>query len=168
MRTLVLLVSAFVLSACMSNPIPEGYNGPLAAIRDTDTPESHGGVDFFYVAKVNGKDVDNSLLDTIQANYGQGFQMTPMGYSREVPAEAGTFSIVGRTHYAAPIIELANKVYQVKGDVKFSPLPDHTYEVRGMFSEDYSAIWVEDTATGVIMDRKIEVHGPATLGFLEK
>jgi hypothetical protein len=95
-------------------------------------------------------------------------EMEPRVIERNVPAVAGTFTIVGRTHYAAPVLELAEKVYRVSGDVRFTPQPDHRYILRGSLDESHSEVWIEDMGTGEIMDRKIEVDGSSALGFFQK
>ena len=160
---------AFILSGCASyNPVPSNYSGSLAIIQDTVKSRSRTSVDFFYLEKIDGKTIDNSLGATIQANSGRGMEMEPRVIERNVPTVAGTFTIVGRTHYAAPILELAEKVYRVSGDVRFTPLPDHRYILRGSLDEARSAVWIEDMGTGEIVDRKIEIDGSSALGFLEK
>jgi len=124
-------------------------------------------MDFFYLARVNGRRVDNSLSQTSQANYGRGFSLTPVPVSRDIPSEPAKFTIYGRTHYAAPILELMNKVYEISGDVSFTPVAGRTYTVKGKLADEGSSVWIEDE-TGATMDKKIEIKGPATLNFLQK
>jgi hypothetical protein len=126
------------------------------------------GIDFFYLAKLNGRVVDNSLAATTQANAGMGAYMRPVVIGRDVPAQAATFNISGRTHYAAPILGLLQTVHGLSGDIHFTPLAGHIYDVKGTFGDTYSAAWVEDEQTHAVMDHKIEVNGPATLGMFEK
>jgi len=159
---------ALLLSACATNPVPEGYTGPLAKIQDTFTSRSDRAADFFILDHVNGKQVDNALRATTTQNAGRGFAMDVVGYTRDVPAMAATFSIKGRTHYAAPILELTNKVYQVKGDIAFTPEANRTYVVRGLLGPDYSAVWIEDAETKTVIGNKVEVKGDTSLGALEK
>ena len=168
MRILALLFAAgVVLAACATNPIPEGYTGPIAHIADTVVAGSGRSVDIFYLGKINGRMINNALDATISANQGQGFNMKPEVITRDVPAQQATFTIVGRTHYAAPILELTNKVYQVRGDVAFAPLANESYVVKGVLGPTYSAVWIEDSK-GSVVDKKIEVHGSAELGFMQK
>jgi hypothetical protein len=130
---------------------------------------SHGGsgIDFFYLDKLNGRKIYQSLAATTQANQGNGFSMEPVMIKRDVPAQTATFTIIGRTHFAAPIQELSNKVYQVAGDVTFTPAPDASYVVKGTLGPGYSAVWIEGKS-GAVMGKKIEIQGDATLNFLEK
>ena len=88
--------------------------------------------------------------------------------THEVPAKPISITLVARTEYAAPILALANSVYEVKGTIEITPGPKKQYFVRGTLGEDYSAVWLEEAYTGVQIGQKIEVRGNAKLGFLEK
>lgn len=160
-RTALAAVLATFVSSCLTNPVPEGYSGPLAKIEDTYASRAERSIDVFFLDSVNGKKLENALTATTSRNAGRGFAMEPVGYARDVPAAAATFSIVGRTHYAAPILELTNTVYEVKGDVNFAPEPNHTYIVRGTLGPDTSAVWIEDAQTKTVIGNKIEVKGKA-------
>jgi hypothetical protein len=169
MRKIALLLAAAVLpAACTTSPIPEGYKGPTAYVADSAVPRSNTSVDLFYVSKVNGRRIDDSLAATNAANYGRGFLLTPKVIGRNVPAEPSTFTIVGRTHHAAPILSLMSTEYEVSGDTRFTPLPGQSYVVKGQLGPDHSAVWVEDAASGAIIGQKVEVNGSAALGFFGK
>jgi hypothetical protein len=164
----ILLAVGLLLAACTTNPVPEGYKGPLAHIADSEVACGKTGADFFFLSEVNGKRIDDSLAATSMANSGRGFAMTPVTLGREVPAQPSTFTIIGRTHYAAPIIALFRRVYEVSGETRFTPLPDHSYVVKGVLGENYSAVWIEDRKTGELVGQKVEVKGSSSLGILEK
>ncbi len=168
-RSIVLLLAlGALLAACTANPVPEGYSGPTARIADSWTPRGAESADFFYLAAIDGRRIESDLSVTAAANYGQGFSLTPVDYGRNVPARPAAFAVVGRTHYAAPILELLNRVYEVKGEVRFTPAPGRSYVVKGVLGDDYSAVWIEDEATGAPVAPKIEIKGNAALGILEK
>jgi len=57
-----------------------------------------------------------------------------------------------------PIRALSGTVYEVKGDVAFSPIPNEAYIIKGVLSEQRSAVWVERISDGNVVD-KIEVEG---------
>lgn len=59
-------------------------------------------------------------------------------------------------------------MYQVKGDVQFTPEADKTYVVKGELGESYSAVWLEEFGAGAIAGTKVEIRGSAKLGILEK
>jgi len=52
-------------------------------------------------------------------------------------------------------------VYQIKGVVEFTPKADTRYVVRGELGENYSAIWIEETASQQLVGQKVEVQGVA-------
>jgi hypothetical protein len=159
MRKRVLVVcSALSLAACTSNPIPEGYTGPLAYVTDSVSPRSGTSADFFFLSKIDGRTISDSTAATRAANYGRGFSLSPTTIGRNLPAAPATFTLVGRTEYGAPILALLNPSREVGGDIKFTPLPDRSYRVRGILGEGYSAVWIEDYQTGAIVSDKIE-HG---------
>jgi hypothetical protein len=167
MRRLPLLAILLLLGACTTAPVPEGYKGPVARINDTSTPRSGTSVDFFYIAEVNGRRIQNSAISTRQANYGRGFAMTPSVIGRDIPAEPSTVKIVGRTEHAAPILALMKKVYEVSGETQFTPEANQVYTVKGVLKDDYSAVWIENAA-GAVMGQKIEIKGSSTLDFFNK
>jgi hypothetical protein len=162
------LTALCLLAACTTNPIPPGYMGPIARIQDSETSRGKVGGDFFFLSQIDGHDISDSLTATRTANYGQGFSMNPVSLGRDIPAQPAHFTIIGRTHFAAPIIELVRTVYQISGETDFTPLADHVYVVKGVLGEDYSAVWIEDAATGAVAGQKIEKHGSSALGVLEK
>ena len=162
-------LAAFALSACMSSPAPEDYDGPIATVADTTAKGGSGGVDFFFVEKIDGRKVRTSLAATAQANEGMGFSMRPVVLDHAVPAEGSiTVTITGRTHYGAPIQEMTNTIYQVSGDVTFTPVRNRVYDVKGYLRESRSAVWIEDNVTGAVVGKKIEIKGSAALGFFGK
>lgn len=169
-RVLAGLAMAISLGGCapFAPPMPEGYKGPVAIMKDSVKPYNEKKADFFYVAEIDGKRIENSRVRTLSANQGRGMHMTPSLIERNVPARNATFTLVGRTEYAAPILTLTNTVYQVKGAVTFKPEDYRNYVVRGELGESYSAVWLEEELTGKTVGKKIEIHGSAKLGTFEK
>jgi hypothetical protein len=167
---LVGTILAFTLSGCatFAPSVPEGYTGPVAIIKDSVKPLSQSKADFFYVSEIDGKQIEDSRIKTLRLNQGRGFNMTPSLIERNVPAQNATFTLVGRTEYAAPILALTNTVYQVTGKVTFSPETYRSYVVRGELGESYSAVWLEDEVTGKTIGEKIEVNGSSKLGTFQK
>ena len=170
-RHLVALSGAItLLSGCASfaPPVPEGYSGPVAIIKDSVKPASQSKADFFYISELDGRRIEDSRIRTLTVNRGRGFNMVPEVIERNVPAQKATFTLVGRTEYAAPILALTNTVYQVTGKVTFAPETYRHYVVRGELGENYSAVWIEEEGTGKTVGEKIELHGPSKLGTFEK
>ena len=167
-KLFVLAVSYFLLSGCVSNPLPQGYDGPTATIWDsvlfeTESsdpswkPFTHPKATMFYLSHINGRYVDNSVEASNSANFGRGmFNMNPVSVSRKVPAQKATFAIVASNEYAASIYKMIKKSYGVTGNVTFQPEPDRVYEVKGILSEKHSAVWIEDFETKKPETEKIE------------
>lgn len=171
MRHLATLGLALLLTGCAtySPSVPDGYVGPRAQLEDSAKTFSSSKADFFVVEEIDGSKVDNSLNETLRRNQGRGMSMTTYFVSR--PLIAGRpikITVKGRTHYAAPIQALTSTVFQVKGLVEFTPIPNGRYVVRGELSDNYSAVWVEDAETSKVMGQKVEINGSAKLGVLEK
>jgi hypothetical protein len=169
-KLVTLAVVTVLLGGCatFSSPIPENYSGPLATIKDSVKSYGVRKADLFYVTHVNEIKIEDSRSKTRQVNYGRGMNMTPVVLERKVPAQSSTVKIVGRTEYAAPILALTNTVYEISGDVKFTPEKDRAYIVKGELGENYSAVWIEDSESNVIVGEKIEIKGSAKLGTFQK
>lgn len=166
--SLVLLVVGLTGCASMESPVPESYSGATAVVKDTVKEYSGSKSDFFSLEAIDDKKIPNSRFATRTANQGRGFTMKPVVIERKVKAEESTFEIVARTEYAAPALALANKVYQVKGKVRFAPVKGRVYSVKGELGDTNSSVWIEDDTTHEIVDKKIEVHGSSELGLFEK
>ncbi|MES2632276.1 MAG: hypothetical protein V4669_04850 [Pseudomonadota bacterium] len=168
------LAAAAVLSVSLTGcatfapSVPEGYSGPVAIIKDSVKTLSQSKADFFYISEIDGKRMEDSRVRTLRMNQGRGFNMSPSAIERNVPAQKATFTLVGRTEYAAPILALTNTVYQVTGKITVSPETYRSYVVRGELGENYSAVWLEDETSGKVIGEKIEVNGPSKLGTFEK
>jgi hypothetical protein len=164
------LIFLAVLNGCAGvyQPIPDGYSGPRVTIRDSVLTHSGSKADFFCIEAVDGNSIDNSRIATRQANRGRGMSMTPKIISRELPVRPITLKLVGRTEYAAPILALANTVYEVKGDISFTPEANKLYIVKGELNDSRSAVWIEEQDAGIVSGTKVEVTGSAKLGVLEK
>ncbi len=168
MRGIVLIAVTLSLAGCVINPVPEGYSGRLAHITDSVTPRNDISADFFYLAKINGFTIPESISATDGSNRAAGPAKPPVVVARNVPAQAATFTITAHTRYITPVYALSNPVYDVTGDINFTPLPDHDYVVKGVLGPDYSAVWIEDRQTGQIAGQKLEVQGSAALGTFGK
>lgn len=167
-RALIIFAIAFLHGCASFQPtIPEGYTGPTATIQDTAKSIDSGKADLFYLSHIDGKEIESSSFETRSASHGKGNNLTTVLLNNRVTAEEHTFTIVGRTMYAMPIRALAGTVYEIKGDVTFTPIPNEAYILKGSLSEEGSSIWIEKVPGGEVVD-KIEVEGPAKLGFLEK
>ncbi len=113
--------------ATQESLLPKGYSGPTASISDSIYVYSARKADFFYVEAIDGQHIDNALEHTARVNQGRGLAMTPEGKGRPVATKETQFHIAGRTHFAAPILEMTGTTYFVDGDVTFIPVAEETY-----------------------------------------
>lgn len=144
---LLLAVSiSLELAGCATNPIPAGYSGPIATIRDSTQSESSNRAQFYFLSEIDGRTVENALTVTRGTNYGKGFSLTPVDYSREIPAQTAVFTLNGKIGYGAPIEELFNSktVYSVTKKFTFTPESNKAYIVRGQLTADKQEVWLED------------------------
>jgi hypothetical protein len=93
-RFFVVAAFALLLAGCLTNStLPEGYTGPTATIKDSVAAdhENHGyfldkslltRADFFYVSRIDGKRVFNSLGKTAGANSGAELRQNLSGVRR--------------------------------------------------------------------------------------
>ena len=154
---LLLLSCVLLLAGCATAPmpVPADYHGPLAHINDSSNSVSSTKIQFFQLAKVDGREVESSSVSTFKKNYGHGFAMDPQLESRDVPAKTCVLHLEGVTHVAADILAFGGGMYHVEGDVTVALEPDKTYTVKGTLSKEYSAVWLEDSA-GHLVSTKIE------------
>lgn len=163
------LSAMLLLAGCVTTElVPEDYTGPTAIIEDSAVRNSQSQVDFFYLSKVDGQPVQNALRSSRMSSSGGGFNMSIAPVDRQVLPRNAVFEIVGKTAYAAPILAFTNKVYEVTGEVKFTPEERTVYQVKGELGESYSAVWIEEKETGKVIGEKIEIQGSAALNLFQK
>jgi hypothetical protein len=160
---------AVCLSGCATyKPVPEGYTGPTATIKDTFKTFGGSKAEFFYLAEVDGHGVQNSRTASLDNSRGMGMILRTFPIHRAVPTTPQSFTIVARTEYAAPILAMTHEVYQVKGVIQLTPEAGKTYVVKGVLNGDASAVWLEEEASQQVIGEKIKPSGSAKLGFFEK
>lgn len=146
------------LAGCVTTyqPIPKGYTGSTVVIRDSKKFHSYKKSDLFYIEEINGNLIKNSLSESLKVSYGRGFSLITMVLNTLVPTTKATFTIVGQTTFAAPILALTNDTYGIRGTVTFTPEAGKSYIVKGTLGKNYSAIWIEREQDGMIVGEKIE------------
>lgn len=169
-RVIASFVVALSLVGCAhyAPSMPADYAGPRATVKDSVKIHSPRKADFFHVSHVDEREVENSRLKTQRLNRGRGMNMIPALVQNTVAAKATALRVVARTEYAAPILTMVGTVYQVNGIVEFTPEADKTYTVRGELGENYSAVWIEDDESHVVVGKKVEIKGSAKVGALDK
>ena len=172
LQRLASLCLSLLLVACAAatTTVPETYKGPVAIIRDSAVSQSGSKANIFYLKSVDGQEIRNSLIATRQGNAGRGMSLGTTVIERPVLPQAGVFSVVGRTEYGAPIQAMTSTVYQVAGEVRFTPEAGKRYVVRGVLGEKYCAVWIEEEVSGggAVVGEKVELKGSGKLGLFEK
>ena len=169
-RMLLKCICMVSLVGCanFASPIPEGYQGPLATIKDSAHRYGSIKADLFYVTEVDGRHIEDSRSKTREVNSGRGAVMDPVILQRQVPAGARVLRIAGGTEYAAPVMAFTNPVFQVAGDVKVELGSGKTYVVTGELGEGYSGVWVVDESSNEIIGSKVEIRESASSGSVQE
>ncbi|GAA4364166.1 hypothetical protein [Kangiella marina] len=149
-KTIILLISAFLLASCAPQYAKKesyfgGYSGDSAIIVDTSERQSISKAFMYAVEEVNGQEVENTITATRGATYGQGSNLITRGFQREVPANEVTLKLVARVVYAAPVQAMFGDDFSIEKTITFSPKPKQNYLVKGFLSEEYTALWLEDS-----------------------
>lgn len=156
----LLLALAALVSACTAtSAIPDGYSGPQAVIKDSVANVASTSADFFFVDQVNGRNIGNALAYTAQANQGRGLAMTPHDAQRPVPAGPLTLHVGGRTHFAAPFLEIVHGASEIGGVVHITAESGATYLVKGELGANLCSVWIADEQSGKQMGNKLVANG---------
>jgi hypothetical protein len=73
MKVLIIFLVALSLCACAYKPVPDGYTGQVATIRDTGFRESSTKAQMFVLVEIDGHIIPNSLGESASASQGLGF-----------------------------------------------------------------------------------------------
>ncbi len=148
MRRLFILAVVLVLSACVTSPVPPDYTGPLANVRDVSIRETLARAQYFYLAEIDGKPIDNAMSRMRKSNYGRGFSSMAIGFDRSIPARLMVVKLEGRVAYGAPIQELLMlaTMYEANTYLEFTPEPNTEYTVVGELTENKREVWLANAA----------------------
>jgi hypothetical protein len=160
MKLFVTLLAVLSLFACAAyKPVPDGYTGPVATIRDTGLKESGAKAQMFVLVEIDGHTIPNSLDESASASHGLGFFVRTMFTSRQVPARPMKLKLRGTHITGAPIhaifSQAAGTFFSVEGTVEFTPSPGGYYEVKGELKKEGSSVWIEDSRTNQPVTQKI-------------
>ncbi len=154
-----------VLCGCAANPPTSGpFTGPVASLAMTSTARGSVAEDVFVLSAINGMSFQGMISPSqpppdmpLNAQTGQLTSVT-------IPAgQPVKFTVCGESIFQAPIFSLAMTNYYLTGDISFTPVAGQNYTLKGTFSHTYSAVWIENAATGQVVAPKIEVQGAAKM-----
>ena len=160
MNKITALLIALSLTGCATfQPIPEGYSGPLASIKDSGQYEDGSKAQVFAVTEISGNRIMNSFWASANASRGQGFALNLVISERQLPAQPVRVTLKGSHTTAAPIHAIASQMagtfHSVEGSVDFSPKANGRYVVNGQLQKGASAVWIEDVDSGEIVTEKV-------------
>lgn len=154
MRYFFYFVCSLSLSGCVSysNPMAmasKEKNGVLvknAVIRDTVVADSATRANIFYLYKVNGEEIQNSLNMTSRGNYGKGMNVEPVATRRPVPANRElSIEICAETYNGAPILDLFRTDAKVC-EIKIVTLAESAiYSIRGEIDGKSATVRIEES-----------------------
>ena len=161
MKTTLIFSALLFLGGCAtgSNPVPDGYGGPVVQLADTGRQEDGSKGQFFVASEINGKEIQNSIRETRTASYGRGFSLSSRYTTRDVPVATMKVKLLGTHQTAAPIHEIASRAagtfFSVEGVVEFTPVQGHRYEVAGELHKQRSCVWIADSGTAEPATEKV-------------
>ncbi len=150
-RIFALSLVCLLFGCATAPPIPPDYAGSKARIEDSGFSETPNRAHFFYLAEYAGNFTDNIYTDSVGANRGRGFGITPLYFRRNVPADQIVkLKLKARIGYGAPIQEIINSstVYSVERELNVQLAADKHYIVKGILSAEKQEVWLEEMETG--------------------
>jgi len=150
-KTIVVCLVLCLVVGCVTEPIPQGYKGPLATLRDSGERVTDSKALFFCIDAIDGKRIKNSVGETLSTYRGSGFYMKPIFVARQVPADTDlVLTMRGSVEFAAPILAIANSgsAHHAERIVSVRLKPNGIYDVKGELKAEGSSVWLEDIATG--------------------
>jgi hypothetical protein len=155
-----------ILAGCANfeAPIEPGYTGPTAIVNDTQLPQGNTRAQFFVIEEVDGKRVDNALIESRRASNGRGLTLVGRNVSRELAVRPLRLKLLATEETGAPIEAIfraatGNSAPSAEGVVEFVPQEGHQYIVTGEMSTQASSVWVQDLATADPVTEKIVSAG---------
>jgi hypothetical protein len=150
---LALICCISMLAGCASfEPVPKGYTGPTATVRDSGFSEDGTKAQLFALMEVDGNRVGNAFAASANASYGRGASLTTVYPSRQVQVKPMKVLLRASHATGAPIHAMASQMagtfFSVEGSVDFTPKADGRYVVKGELNKERSSVWIEDEATG--------------------
>jgi hypothetical protein len=168
-KTLLSLPLAITLAACanLESPIEPGYAGPTVVVNDTQLPEGNTRAQFFVIEEVDGRRVNNALIESRRASNGGGFTLVGRNISRELPSRPLRLKLLATEETGAPIEAIfraatGSLARSVEGIVEFVPQEGHQYIVTGEMSKETSSVWIQDLSANQPASEKIASRESST------
>lgn len=157
-RFAALIISIAGLTGCATQPTPVVKpTGPFATVVESAVGGGVGGGTFFFVAELDDQVLrDNVMRASLSASAGRGADLRLRGYERYVPAGKHKMKLSARFAYAAPIQSLFQSGGQepLEAIVDVDLIDGGHYRVTGMLDAFRRELWLEDSATGLVVGKK--------------
>lgn len=162
-RFIAFFTMAMLLTGCAGPRVsatPEGYTGPKAVLADSVVyPGAGEKIRMFYVEKIDGESMQNSMRATRDASAGKGNYLHTKEFSRDVPVKRMKIRLIGTHVLAMPIQEMASRIagtfFTVSGEVDFLPLEGKTYVVMGELQKEGASVWIQTQDTKEVVTEKV-------------
>ena len=159
-RTLALLGCMLALAGCATyQPVPQGYTGPTASVRDSGISEDSTKAQMFALMEIDGNRIANAFGASAIASQGRGASLTTVYPERSVQIRPMKVVIRGSHATGAPIHAMASQMagtfFSVEGTVTLTPTANGKYVVKGELKKDKSSVWIEDSETGQAVTDKV-------------
>jgi hypothetical protein len=159
-RTLALLGFLLALAGCATyQPVPQGYTGPTASVRDSGFSEDGTKAQMFALMEIDGNRLSNAFVASAIASRGRGASLTTVYSERSVQVRPMQVMLRGSHATGAPIHAMASQMagtfFSVEGAVTFTPTANGKYVVKGELKKEKSSVWIEDAETGQAVTEKV-------------
>jgi hypothetical protein len=150
MKSSLPLLALVTLAGCatVSPSVPDTYKGPIATVADTGMQDDGSKGQFYVLAEIDGRTIENALRETRGASYGKGFALTSRYTTRNVPVAPLKVKLIGTHQTAAPIQEIVGRAagtfFSVEGVVDFKPSEGKKYIVTGELKKERSCVWIQE------------------------
>lgn len=158
---LLSVLPTLTLTGCAlpRDPLPQGYDGPVAVVADTTRSETANKAQIFAMTEVDGQKIQNAFTKSGKSHQDKGMLLLTVAMSHQLPAHPLKITLRASHATGAPIQELMSRAsgtfHEVEGVVEFTPAPNGHYIVNGILAEEGSSVWIEDADTHRLVTDKV-------------
>ncbi len=156
MRYAFIGLLTLLLSSCASiyQPIPEGYTGETAIVKDSSSNLTSTNAHYFILLKIDDKYIEHSWGKTRQENYGRGMRFTQHIVMRDVLPKSQKFTIQGLVFFPTDAQAIFGDEMSVTKEFMFTPVAGEKYMVKGELDKKSSTVWLEDSKGNIVENSK--------------
>lgn len=152
LKLIIILIASISITGCAPyGALPKGYSGDTVTIWDSVQELSSTKAYFFELIAVDGRGIERSSSITRERSFKLGFKMSANPISREIPVNSEELNIGGFNYLVADLFGFGDDTYRVKGKLHVKLENDTSYLISGELHDDFSAVWLEEEKTGIIV-----------------